>query len=557
MKNKDKIYELLGYYKDHYYHTLRGRQDTWIKYYDDTFEVPWMEEPKIEVSRTGAGAELVDEPVEQLAAAKLIATRPPLGKTQTANDKAIRVSKVINEQLIRNSMRQNPNPKKEELKNKFALGESWIHPTHNPKWVKEPFDRTGLPVVFLTPDPRIIFASPNEDENGIPEHVIVWYPRMPWAVKLKYPSWTDPERKLDKLEGVDTTDKTVEWLEWWDKDDRVFIADREVVLSSPNPYKFVPFVHKLSGFGKSSHEGKPEDLVVSRIHKNMDLLNRDASITSDIDSSIHMFAHSPIIVTPPEGGSVPEGFQEKFIWKAGHIIENPNRLEIKRAEDLMPDSAIFGWHDRLKADLGRVTPSVLGGTPQGETGRLQDLSYSAAMRKWEGIVGSSEDAWETAIGMALKMFDTIPGLMPDGMSSEDLGKNYVVEIELRAEDPMEALRKSESGNRMQQSGVIDWETNLTKYQGYTVEDAHEVMDNAIVDMAIMTNPMVQQILAMHMARELGMEEELAAMQQSQEQTGGVGSQGGPPRTGNIKTQAGAEQPDLSLEPKPTRRSPNA
>ncbi|MCW4049361.1 MAG: hypothetical protein NWE89_06440, partial [Candidatus Bathyarchaeota archaeon] len=312
----DKIHELLNYYVITYYAQTRRNQEGYVEFYDDTFQVPWIEDPKA-VSRTGSGAELIDEPVEQLAAANLIASREPLRDTQIAKDSAVKVSGVVNNWLGR-AMRVNPNPKKQNLKNKFLFGESWIHPVHNPNWVIEPFDRSGLPVFFLVPDSRIVFASPNEDENGIPEHVFIKYERMPWVIKMKYPAWTNPKQ----AGGGSGAPATSTWVEYWNKDERYFEADGEEVLSSPNPYKFVPFIHKLSGLGKSSNEGKPEDLIVGRIHKYRDLLRRDASITSDIDSSLHMFAFSPIVVTPPEGGSIPSDFQDKFEWKAGHIIEN-------------------------------------------------------------------------------------------------------------------------------------------------------------------------------------------------------------------------------------------
>lgn len=547
---QDKVHELLTYYKDHLYSNLRALQNIEIEYYDDKFKVNWIKDPK-KVSRTGAGAELIDDPVEQIAAAKLMAFRPQVGKSVDAEKSAIMVSKFLNENWIRRLMKQSSNPKKEQIKNLFLLGESWIHPVHNQAWVMRPFDKTRLPVYFMIPDPRIIYPSPNEDENGIPEHVLVYYERMPWIVKQKYPAWTDPKASDGGI------DRTIEWTEYWDKDDRYFEADGQTVLQTKNPYKVTPFIHKVSGFGKSSNEGKPEDLVVGRIRKYKDLLQRDASNTSDIDSAFHLFAFSPLIITPPEGGDIPTDFNEKFKWEAGNTIENPNRLDISRAVDQMPNPAIFQWYYTIQGQLGRKTPSVLSGAPQGDTGRLQDISYSTAMRKWEGIVSACEDQWATAFSMALKMCDDIPNLMPDEISSKDLNKNYVVEIELRADDPLENDRKAVDGDRKQMNGIIDWETNLIKYQGKTVEEAHEIMDNTIVD-TLMKDPIIMRMMALQLAKERGMEEEYTALEAQLQETeggGGVGSQGGEPREGNVKTPLGREMVDMSQERRPTRMSP--
>ena len=178
------------------------------------------------------------------------------------------------------------------------------------------------------------------------------------------------------------------------------------------------------------------------------------------------------------------------------------------------------------------------------------------MDKWQGIIAGDEDQWATAFGMALRMCDEMPKLMPDGITSDDLKKNYSVNIELRADDQIAAGRKAADGDYKQQAGIIDWETNLVRYQGFTQEEAEDIQDNAIIDMVIKTNPMMQQLIAMNAAKELGMEQELAAMmEQAQGQDGGVGSQGGPPRNRNIKTEQGREMPDLSSEKKPVRRPP--
>lgn len=551
MKIED-IRELLIYYKDRLYAQTRREQADDIGFYNDTFAVPWIKPPMV-VSRTGASAEIVDEPVEQIAAAKLIVSRPTLKPTNIAEQSAIKISGLLNEDWIRRLMKQNPNPKKECIKNIFWRGECWLHPVHNQAWVTSPFNRTGLPVLFLTPDPMIVFASPNEDEDGIPENVIVYYERMPWIVKAKYPAWTDPLNKQGDIE------KTVTWLEYWDKDVRYFEADEETVLPlSPNPYKRVPFIHKVSGLGKGSHEGKPEDLIVGRLRRYRDLLRRDAASTSDIDSIIHLYANPSIDFQGDDQHEVPKDFPDSYIIGAGEYNVVPPGITKERGIDALPSPEVLNWHYGIKAELGLKTPSVLTGAPQGETGRATDVPYGIAMRKYEEIAAGQADMWATGLSMALQMCEEIPNLMPDGISKKDINKYYVVEVELRADDPLDTQRKGVDGDRKQQLGIIDWETNLVKYQGFTQEEAEGVMDNAIVDRVIMTDPNIQQLIAMNVARELGMEQELAAMQQAGTQLakGGIGSQGGPPREGNIQTEQGAEMPDLSQERKPTRSRHN-
>ena len=104
-----EIRKLLKSYKERFYAVTRSNQDEAHLYYDDKFKVRWIDDP-MAVSRTGAGAELIDEPVEQISAAKLIAFRKPLKPTNIAEESASKVSELVNT-FIKRAMKINPNPK--------------------------------------------------------------------------------------------------------------------------------------------------------------------------------------------------------------------------------------------------------------------------------------------------------------------------------------------------------------------------------------------------------------------------------------------------------------
>lgn len=546
-KTIDEIHQLLTYYTSDLHGDRIKNQKEVAEFYHDIFPVPWIKKPMI-VSRTGAASELIDEPVEQISAANLIASRPQLKDTAIAKDSAVKVSELVNQDWIKRLMRQNPNPKKECIKNIFLRGESWIHPIHNPAWVKEPFDRTRLPVFFLTPDPMIIYASLNEDENGIPENVIVFYERMPWQVKFNYPDWKN-------LEGAGEKGKksTTSWMEYWDKDIRYFEADGQQVLGiSPNPYGFVPFIHKVSGFGKISPEGKPEELIVSRIWKYRDLLKRDAAITSDLDSSFHLFANPNLDAQGDDAHPVPDDFDKTYSLVAGNMNKIPPGVTVTRGVEMLPKQESLQWAYAIQATLGRKTPSALTGAPQGTTGRATDIPYGIAMRKYEGIVAGQADAWATAFGMALQMCDEMPNLMPDGISHKDIGKSYVVEVELRADDPLATSQKSTEGDAKQMNRIITHRTNLVKYQGFTQEEAEDEIDDLYVDEVIMNDPIIRRLVAIQIAREMGMEQEYAgleeqmgAMEKGLSTAPQIGSEGGEQRIRNMQTEQGREMTDLA------------
>jgi len=552
----EEIHQLLTYYTSDLYGQTRREQLEDAGFYRDTFPVPWIKPPLI-VSRTGAAAELIDEPVEQLTAANLIASRPQLKDTAIAKESAIKISKLINEDWIRRLMRQNPNPKKECIKNIFLRGECWLHPIHNPAWVKKPFDRTRLPVFFLTPDPMIIFASLNEDENGVPENVIVFYERMPWEIEFNYPGWTNPKKAGEKGKKA-----TASWMEFWEGDSRYFEADGQPVLGpSPNPYKFVPFIHKVSGFGKSSHEGKPEELIVSRIRKYRDLLKRNAAITSDLDSSFHLFANPNVDAQGDDNHPVPPDFDKTYSLVAGNMNKIPPGVTVTRGIDLLPKQESLQWSYSIEAALGRKTPSALTGAPQGTTGRATDIPYGIAMRKYEGIVAGQADMWATGLSMALQMGDEMPKLLPDGISHKDIGKSYVVEVELRADDPLATSQKSTEGDAKQMNRIITHRTNLVKYQGFTQEEADEEIDNLYVDEVIMNDPIIRRLVAIQIAKEMGMEQEYAgleeqmgAMEKGLSTAPQIGSEGGEPRIRNLQTEQGREMGDLAVRKPPRERA---
>ena len=87
--------------------------------------------------------------------------------------------------------------------------------------------------------------------------------------------------------------------------------------------------------------------------------------------------------------------------------------------------------------------------------------------------------------------------------------------------------------------------------------------SVLVDKATIQSPVIGQLLGQMYVKEQGTEEEILALSMQQqtgggiplEEKGGIESQGGQPRVGNIKTPKGREEADLSLSESGSRRSP--
>jgi len=551
--NLAEIKELQSYYFEHRYSGKVAEQKEDDTFYRDEFTVPQLED-MVRISRTGDGARLVNRPVAQLASAVMKVSRKPIKDTLDQKDASLRISEMINEDWIPHMMRGNPNPKLAFIKYLFLRGEAYVQPLHSMAWVTRPFDKTGLPVYFRIPDPINIYPSPNENESGVPEHVCVLYERIPGLVKSLYPHWVNPENKKPN--------DTVTWWEYWDKSIRVFEADGQIVLESPNPYGKAPFVRKVSGWGTESPDGDPEDSVVGILRNSREILRRLCATASDKDWIMHNFANRSIDVQPiDDTHNVPKNFRDAYTVASGIVHELPYGITVTRAVEELPEIQYFQYENELRAQLAELTPASLSGGPVGGSGRQQDISVGIAMKNFEEQVRRTEDAFSTAFSMALEMCDKIPNLRPDVLNKSDLNGNYDIIVSLEAEDPIEQDRLRTLGSRLYQQGEIDLETNLTKYQGYTQEEAKRIMAKILVDNVTRNNPIIGELMGRRLAREAGMEEEYLALkgdmgmkENTMSPIPQTGINGGQPRVGNIND---LMQSDIALRETGARRSPVA
>ncbi len=566
-----EIKELKDYYTGDLYVNLRAEQKMDASYIDDTFDIPEVKSPHT-VFKYGHADKIVSSAAEQLVTSNPQAFITTDKKTdKPSGDK---IGREVNEVWMTALKRQTPSLFKELVKNKIGRGESFIRLSHNELWVTGKKLRYGLPVIFSAPDPMIIYASPNDDDSGwiprigIPNRVIVCYPRQPIEVVRKYPSWVNPKnRHFFKVNKTDKAD-LVDWWEYWDKDVRYFEADGQAVLKSgiqPNDYGFTPFVHKYSGFGKESPDGDLSYLAVSDIRKSRDLIKEASIVGSDIASILHLFAHQPVTVILPSGEEINEvDLKRNFDMGsyALNLLFLPPGYEIKWGGNIIPGPEMFNHYRDIVSEIYARYPFMNSAGFRGTSGRETDLASMTAMRRYETVTDNTEDQVATAVEMAIQICKKIPKLIPDSLSKSDLEINCQCKVILRADDPLEADRKATLGSRLYQQGEIDLETNLVSYQNKTQDEARNIMDKRMVDNVIMNDPIIGRLIAIQTAKEMGMEEQytaleqqMGAMQKGLEQPPQIGSQGGQPRVGNIQTPTGQNQIDMSLYQKGARQPP--
>lgn len=561
MKTKEEIQEIISQATQ--YHGKRVKEqkidDT---FYRDTFTVPHIQ-PPYTVIRLGTGADLVDTPV-----AHIVTAYPKVYTTATdTTDKAIQ--RNIKRGQLLNSWadilsRENPQPFRLFAKNLLARGEGWIRVLNT---------EADMPIRFDVMEPMIVYASPNE-VDGIPEWVVVQYERDYRTIKFNWNNWSNPKGRTGTTRGS----KAV-WREYWDADCRYLEADNEPVTGVdsdgnrfsdgviPNVLGFVPFVHEYSGYGVPDENNSPESLAVSRLKFIRGRILEETEAESYLASQLklHSIGRVSIKSTDPNNPNPPD---VEFDLSVGAKNFIPYGVEVIETTGAEPSGALFNHIYSIRSYIDKANPAIMQGVGTGSSGRQEDIYSKHALAQYETIVNNTANAFAKAFELGLKICETLD-LFPlsirghktiEGQRIRDITKvniedidDRTCEVRLKAADPIEDKAQSLEGDREQQAGIIDWETNLTKYKGYSKNDAQEIMDKAIVDKIIFSNPMLLEALGQEAMKRLGLEKYLQPQQPQMmpAQTGPIpnenGPRGGEPREGNVQSSDALEQADMLLQ----------
>ncbi len=560
-----EIQELKDYLVNTYHHKRTTEQTTDQKYIDDTFDVPFVKEG-VGIVRTGKGFRMVSNPAEHI-----VTDNPQVFREIIRGNGDSEANQRVASELNRWAkllLRQVPHPFKENVKKLLGRGESWLYVIHNNGY--DPEDDNDMPVSVINLDPLIVFPDRGE-KNGVPSRMIVCYDRIAGDVQANYPYWTWKNRK----NGLKETDK-IPFFMYWDTDVRYFEADSEPLLTDlrgkpsngdgiqENIYGIAPFVHAYSGFGEGSADGDPVNLAVSRLRKCRSLIGEYTAMRSTVNHIIFQYAHPNMdLMYDPQQWTPPPDFAEKYDRSPGafNMVPKTQNGDLKRGVDMLPDQQLFMYLAKLEQDIDREDP--LGTIDQaiGSSGRQQQQATDASLQRFKTIIDNCSHAFSVAFGIGLRMIERIPRIKPSGIKENDIAGYYQCRVELASKDPLENDRLRTLGERLYLNGQIDLETNLVKYQGYTVEDAQAIMAKILVDNATRNNPIIAQIMGEQAAREIGMEQQYqalkaqAGMMETTKPLPQTGSQGGEPRVGNIQSPQGMEMADMNLAQRGQRRMP--
>jgi hypothetical protein len=559
--SKEEIHALKDYFVNDLYGTVRQEQTEDESYYNDTFDVSEIKVPHKPL-RSGLARKIIDSPAEQMI------TRNPKVFVDIKNQESLKsISKVTNfwVDILR---RQNPNPFKESVKNPLLRGETYIFLQHNEALVTNEPTKNKLPVFFIVPDPSTIYGSVEEDEDGIPDKVIIVCERNLSDIKFLYPKWSNP-----KNNGDTTGKKKVQWLAYWDSEYRYYEADGESVLEGDgeNVYGFTPFIRRYSGFGRRDSQNNLASMIVGELRGSRGLLKEECLVRSDIASSLHLYAHPRKELIVPDTSSVDAAkIKEAYSFEPGSlsVLGLPVGSEFSKDTQMTPVPEVFAHLAKIQSDIIGRHPIVMAGMMNGTSGRQIDINTKETMTRYDTILENTETLFSTAIEKAFEICRKID-YTPEGLNKEDISKEFHVTVELKAEDVLERDRLVTLGERlwMGGNGSIDLTTLHTKYYGYTQSESLDIQANMLVDKLTLQNPDVAQVMGMVFAEESGMSgwiEDAQANQAKQEaqqkalkkmpQPGMNPSQEQRTR-GETMTQTGFEQIDQSLQNRGARQSP--
>lgn len=548
-----EIKKLKEFYVNDLYPNLRKEQKTDDEFYRDKFSVPWIKEP-YEVVHTGKAARMIDSPTEHI-----ITSNPQVevwSEKKTQKDAIERIAQVFNQVWIPYIKSVVPNPPKNHVRNQLHWGESWIQLGHNALWVTGKKEKKGLPVLFYLPHPLTIYTDPpKQGDYAIPKRLIVLQDRAYWMVKSKYPEWEADGKK-----------RVVTWLEYWDEDMCYAEAGGKPVWGAEgkrNIYGVVPFIRQLSGFGSGSEDGDLANIIVGRLRNSRSLLEKQCAVSSMLDSGIHLFTNPLYQLLQEEGVNISDEQVDAIDITAGGIVSMPPGTKLVEFPRIPPSAELFTYYAAIDAELDREDPAVLAGLPTGTSGRQQNMAGVSAMRRYATNVEGTENAFSVAFQMALKIIKSVPTLYEEtGLKKSDLDIPVQIKCKLKAADPIEDDRKSTLGIKLQEGRIIDWLTNLTRYQGYTQDEAEDIIARTLAYTWMFSSPDIAELVALRGAEKSGMLGDLKVLMARRGQSG-MTPPGAEQRTatdrartmGETGSPLGREMIDEALTARSQRESP--
>jgi hypothetical protein len=343
-----------------------------------------------------------------------------------------------------------------------------------PDWELEAM--RSWPYISVALDPLTVYPAPG---NRKPMLFMI-EKQVRYAVDLRdqYPEWNDPKKGKKHW---DDPARRVEWVEYWDVDHYIYLADGvEVQDVRDNPYKIVPYIYEWSGMGRAHADGDPRHLSIGMLTHVMGELAQEVRLKTAISVQTQMHVFPPILTVED-----PKKVARQFGVGPGKVIKHPPGHPPEYMKYPPPNENFYRFLDTIEAKLQRVmSPALTGGRDSGvRYGVLQAQQIGQALTSIAPIRNTLDSMGTQTLNMMSHMahvmdFDmSIEGTQEpvEGpvlvKGSEHKHQNFAVKFE--AVDPSENDRKLLVGQAVRRAGDISRRTFWEVYAKDMVEDPDE------------------------------------------------------------------------------------
>lgn len=339
--------------------------------------------------------------------------------------------------------------------------------------------RNNFPIYFRAIDPRTFYPDP----SGQKQFAVEYFSRLSLDIRGAWPEWSGFRE--------DAPFEDVNWLEYWSKDYRAYLADEKAVFKNeviPNVFKFLPYAWGYSGWGKTSPDGKPEDKAVGLLNPIVSALMEEARFKTAMSNHIQQNVYPSYAADKGIIGEIKIG--------PGEVNQNV-RVREGRVEDiaLMPQGRINADAYPIAAmviqDIQNTSGSALlsGQSPTGDTsGYLQGILVGQGRIKFRPPLRTLENMASKAIRDTLYMIkhvikQPVPFAGGKVIRPDDILEPIVVYVSLEPTDPAEDDRKLRSGLELMLRKVISIRTMREEYAGVSdVEEGKQILIEEIKEM---------------------------------------------------------------------------
>ena len=502
---------LLTYYSD-----MHRTMDLVEAYYDLAFKISDIRLPEgVDPVIPSTSRAIIDNATDHITSDYLVVKQRPKGHSAKARELADVIEGVGQGFFYQAALRADAPPIQASLKTALIFGmapvkESWDEDA----WEKE--RELSFPYNVKVLDPRTVLHDPKGGRR--PAYVIEVSRRPKIEITDRYPEWANPKLQTELLSDV-------EWIEYHDAKERVYIADGEEVDRAPNPLGYPPYCINYSGLGSNVDGASPEKRAIGLLWPIMAELEMEARILSDLGAIIRFAAFG----IP---GVDPEDFERTdFKMKPGYLNKIPASFRLLELMKFNPEllQLLKIVQEKMEA---ATYPGVLTGAGNMSSGYERAVAVKNAGQKFAYLLSQTNylGTWllQTAFRYQANHPDkpalTVTGVIggPRGkrvyvqetVKAEDVGDNLAgLTVEFAQGDPLANEAKAMLGANLHTQGKIQIRTMHEDYMG--IENSAEEVEGIIAE-RVLFSPEIQQLLVQSVIQEAGLQE---MIQQEAEQVG--------------------------------------